>query len=139
MRSACVIGSVYCAAAFLAVLLFGRELLSIFVDEGDLAGGVIDAAQQFMTVNLGMFIPLLFVNVVRLTVQGMGFTRAAMFAGVFEMVARTLVALVLVPLFGFSGACWASPAAWIAANSFLLPCYFRVSRRLEKKLARAAA
>ena len=135
LRAASIIGCVYCAAAFLIVLFFGKSIISLFMDSGEATGGVVDAAYRFITINMAMYIPLLFVNIVRLTVQGMGFTRVAMLAGVFEMVARTLVAVVLVPLLGFTGACLASPAAWVAADSFLIPCYFRVSRRLEKRFA----
>ena len=31
------------------------------------------------------------------------------------------VALVFVPLFGYTAACFASPAAWICADAFLIP------------------
>ncbi len=48
----------------------------------------------------------------------MGYSKLAMFAGVFEMVARGVTGLVLVPAFGFIAACFASPIAWIMADSF---------------------
>jgi Na+-driven multidrug efflux pump len=74
------------------------------------------------------------VNVLRFAVQGMGFTRVAMFAGVAEMIARTLVAVLLVPVLGFSGACCANPVAWIAADIFLFPCYLHVCKRRAQEL-----
>ena len=51
-------------------------------------------------------------------IQGMGFSTFAILAGVFEMIARALAGLVLVPKFGFLGACFASPLAWIFADIF---------------------
>ena len=80
------------------------------------------------------YVPLLFVNIVRLSIQGMGFTRVAMLAGLFEMIARTAVALFIVPYAGFTGACFASPAAWVLADLFLFPCYFQIMRMLRQRL-----
>ena len=73
-------------------------------------------------------------NIVRLSIQGMGFTRVAMFAGLSEMLARAVVALLVVPTAGFTGACFANPAAWVMADLFLFPCYFRVIRSLHGRL-----
>ena len=88
-------------------------------------------------INGAFYIPLAFVNIVRFLIQGMGFSKVAIFAGVFEMAARGFVALALVPVFGFNAVCFANPAAWIFADLFLIPlffrCYKRVSIRLRKK------
>ena len=55
-------------------------------------------------------------------------------AGMSEMVARAAVALFLVPAVGFTGACFASPAAWVLADLFLFPCYFQIMRILRQRL-----
>ncbi len=133
LRAASVMGSVYCVLAFGAVLLFARPLLSLFVDTGA-SPAVMAMGEQYLKINASMYIPLLFVNIVRLSIQGMGFTRPAMFAGLFEMIARTAVALIAVPRLGFTGACMANPAAWIMADLFLFPCYRRVIRTLRGRL-----
>lgn len=133
LRDAAAVGIVYCAAALGVVLLFARPLLSLFIDP-DAEPLVTEMGVRFLTVNAAFYIPLLFVNIVRLSIQGMGFTRIAMLAGLAEMVARTAVALWLVPAAGFTGACLASPAAWILADLFLIPCYFRIMRSLKQRL-----
>ena len=51
----------------------------------------------------------------------MGFSTFAILAGVFEMGARTLGGLVLVPWLGFLGVCCSNPLAWTAAAVFLIP------------------
>ena len=89
---------------------------------------------HFLRINAAFYIPLLFVNIVRLSIQGMGFTRVAMLAGLSEMAARTAVALLVVPAAGFTGACFANPAAWIAADLFLFPCYSRLMRTVRGRL-----
>ena len=75
-------------------------------------------------------------NIVRFLIQGMGFSQIAIFAGVFEMVARGLVALALVPVFGFNAVCFANPAAWIFADCFLFPLFFWCYRKMKRQFQR---
>ncbi len=128
-----VIGTIYSILAFLVIYFFGQNLLSLFIN-GHTDPQVMNMAVTYIRLNGAFYIPLLFVNIVRLSIQGMGYTKIAMFAGVFEMAARTLVALFLVPLLGFTGASLANPAAWIMADLFLFPCYFRVIRAVRERL-----
>lgn len=57
-----------------------------------------------------------------------------MMAGVAEMVARTVIALVLIPVLGYFGAELANPAAWVAACLFLYPAYLWTVKHLENRL-----
>lgn len=136
LKAASLVGCIYCVIAFLVVFFFGRDLVSLFVsaDDPDTLNQVLDKAQQFLIVNSAMYIPLLFVNIVRFTIQGVGFTTVAMTAGVMELVGRAGVALLLVPFFGFDAAVWANPAAWLLADAFLFPCYFTVMKWLRNRL-----
>ena len=70
-------------------------------------------------------------NTVRFMIQGLGFSRLAILAGVCEMAARTFVGFCLVPVFGYMAVCIANPVAWIAADLFLLPAYRYVMRNLK--------
>ena len=133
LRCTSVLGIVYCAAAFSVVALFARPMLGLFID-ADAAPEVTEMGIRFLMINAAFYVPLLFVNIVRLSIQGMGFTRVAMLAGLFEMIARTAVALFIVPAAGFTGACFASPAAWVLADLFLFPCYFQIMRTLRQRL-----
>ena len=133
LRAASVLGIGYCAAAFALVLLFARPLLGLFID-AQAEAQVTDMGVQFLRLNAAFYVPLLFVNIVRLSIQGMGYTRVAMLAGLFEMIARMAVALLLVPALGFTGACFANPAAWVMADVFLIPCYLRIMRSLRGKV-----
>ena len=132
LKAAGIMGGVYCVLVFAVMVLFGRQLLGLFVKQTDVQ--VIDLAYRYMCVNTACFLLLLGVNIYRLTIQGMGFTRIAMLAGVMEMVARTAVAMILVPIFGFNGACASNPAAWLFADIFLIPCYLRITKKLEHRL-----
>ncbi len=133
IRSASILGIIYCLAAYGIILLFGREILSIFVD-GARDPEVMEMAIRYVRINGAFYIPLLFVNILRLAIQGMGFTKVAMLAGLSEMIARTAVAVFLVPLLGFPGACLANPAAWVLADLFLFPCCARALRTVRERL-----
>ena len=102
----------------------------MFVDPSETA--VIAQAHQFLLTNAIFYVPLVLVNTVRFSIQGMGFSGFAMFAGVAEMIARSLVGLAFVPIFGFAAACFASPLAWIFADVFLVPAFIHCLNKLKK-------
>ena len=133
LRAESFLGIIYCGIALGVVMLFGDRMLSLFIDGGENAA-VMDLAFRYLKINAAFYVPLLFVNIVRLCIQGMGFTRVAMLAGLAEMVARTAVALFVVPAAGFGGACFANPAAWVMADLFLFPCYFQLMRTMRGRL-----
>ena len=62
----------------------------------------------------------------------MGFSPLATVAGVMEMIARIAVSF-LVPLYGLDAACFASPAAWVLADLFLIPAYFYCVKTPRKR------
>ena len=125
VRACTVLGVVYAAAIFLAMYLWGGHLCLLFLDTKDVvAVAEIGAlSRQFLLTDLAFFVPLLFVNLLRFTIQGLGFSEFAVFAGVFEMIARGIFGLCLVPWLGFPAVCFASPAAWVMADLFLFPAY----------------
>ena len=133
LRCASVIGVIYSIIAFGTVMLFAGSMIGLFID-ADAAPEVTSMGIRFLRINAAFYIPLLFVNIVRLSIQGMGYTRVAMLAGLSEMIARSAVAFFAVPVIGFTGACLASPAAWVMADLFLFPCYFQVMRMLRQRL-----
>ena len=62
----------------------------------------------------------------------MGYSKMAICAGVMEMFARGIAGLVLVPVFGYIAACFASPFAWVMADVFLVPAYFFIIRHVRQ-------
>ena len=80
-------------------------------------------------------LPLVGVNVTRLAIQGMGFSRLAMCAGMMETAARAFVALALVPVMGYTAACLNGPAAWVMADLFLIPAIILCLRRRRREAA----
>lgn len=128
---ACIwMGAVYSVVALVVLALLGQQIALLFVDrsEADLIGQV----QFYLIVTAAFYFPLALVNIIRFLIQGMGYSKFAILAGVCEMAARALVGFALVPVFGYTAACFASPAAWIFADAFLIPAYYQVKRKLAK-------
>ena len=132
LKSASILGCSYAVAEFFIMFFFGRQLSSLFLGSATSPEEltlILDSARLFLITNAAFYIPLVFVNVVRFLIQGMGYSGLATLAGVCEMIGRTAAALLLIPRIGYPGACWASPIAWILADAFLLPAYFHVRRK----------
>jgi putative MATE family efflux protein len=124
------LGCGYAILAFVVLALFGRQFSMIFLDAGEAA--CLDNAHMFLFYNSMFYVPLALVNIVRFLIQGMGFSMFAVLAGVMEMIGRSVVAILLVPKFGFIAICLASPAAWILADLFLIPAFIMVRNKLRR-------
>ena len=120
-----VLGVIYAVVILLAMYFWGGPLCLLFLDTKDAAAVsyIGDLSRQFLLIQVVFFVLLLFVNLLRFTIQGLGYSELAVVAGVFEMIARGVVGLCLVPWIGFAAVCFASPAAWIMADIFLFPAY----------------
>ena len=132
LKAASILGCAYAVLAFVIMIFFRGALAGFFVGEAE--PEVVSNAGLFLLINSAFYIPLAFVNIVRFLIQGMGYSKFAILAGVFEMVARTLVGFAFVPVFGYVAACFASPVAWIFADAFLFPAYFHVLKKTKKML-----
>ena len=133
VRDCGILGLIYFVIAMASMYFGGAQMASLFLDSGDAASAseILPLARQMLVTNAAFYIPLLGVNLYRFTIQGLGYSNLAVIAGVFEMIARGAVAIGLVPLLGFTAVCYASPAAWVLADLFLVPAYhFCLNRRI---------
>lgn len=127
--AASLIGAVYSVFAFLVLALTGDKIALLFMDGSETE--IISRVHRFLLINSAFYFPLTLVNVVRFTIQGMGFSVFAILAGVCEMIARAVVGFFLVPVFGFLPVCFANPAAWIAADLFLVPAFNHCMKKMR--------
>lgn len=133
VRACSLLGLIYALIAFGGMLLFAPQGAMLFLDttEPELAT-LVDLTAQYIRTLTAFFFPLALVNIVRFSIQGMGFSGLAILAGVMEMIARTVVGVIFVPMFGYTAACFASPAAWVCADLFLIPACMGSINRLRK-------
>ena len=136
VNSALLIILVYALASAFILHFTDVQIMSLFLDTAKEVD-IVNMGREYLFWNSVFFIPLGALIVWRYTIQGLGFSTLAMMAGVAEMVARTAVAIVLVPILGYFGAELSNPAAWVAACLFLYPAYKWTCRQLDNRLLAA--
>lgn len=127
LRACVLLGAIYSACCLLVLYFLADPLNMLFLDAA--SAPLLPLARQYLLTGALFYFPLSLVNIIRFMIQGMGFSPLATFAGLLEMVARA-GASFLVPTLGFTAACFASPAAWIFADIFLIGAYFYSHRQL---------
>ena len=136
VTSALLIATVYSIASALILHFADVAVMSLFLDTTTEVE-IVAMGREYLFWNSVFFVPLGALIVWRYSIQGLGFSTLAMMAGVAEMIARTAVAIVLVPMLGYFGAELANPAAWIAACIFLYPAYRWTCHQLDNRLLAA--
>lgn len=126
-----LIGFVYALVIGSALFLFGDKMVGLFVDPGEKE--VIRNA-HFQLRCLGCFyIFLAALNVLRNSIQGMGYSGLAMMAGCVEMVARTGMALLVIPVYGYMAVCFADQTAWMMVTVYLIIIMTFVLKKEQKR------
>ena len=114
-----------------AVLIFlGKYFVMMFISNPD--AEILKYAQQVLDISAIFFIPLGLIFIYRNALQGIGDSFVPMMAGVYELVARAIVAFTLPRYLYFIGICLADPVAWFAAVIPLGITYFRRIKSLLK-------
>lgn len=135
-----ILAVIYSVAVLPVLYFFGSELSMFFMDATEPLGTRLEIARyarQFLLCNGAFYIPLAFVNILRFMIQGLSFTKQAIFAGIFEMIARCLCGFWLAGILGYSAICFANAAAWVFADCFLVPAYFHSIRVLQRRHSKA--
>lgn len=126
------LAAAYSVLAAVVLIGFGDKLALLFVDSGEIE--IIKNVEEVLMWNSLFYIPLALVNIIRFSIQGLGFGKLAIFAGVAEMVGRSIVGFGFVSVFGLTAACLASPIAWVLADLFLVPAYRYCMRKLKRMM-----
>ncbi len=131
MRAALFVALGTSAVIGVAMLLFGKSILSLFISRENMEEYVrtLKVAYHYLAV-MSVFLPILYIlHVVRSAVQGMGNTFLPMLSGIAEFMMRTLSALFLPLLVGENGIFFAEIMAWAGADLVLVASYFYVVRK----------
>lgn len=133
VRDITIVMAIYCAVAFALQMLVGKYIVMLFTGVSDPM--LLADATEYLNIVMAFAFLLAIVLIYRNSVQGLGYSNAAMFAGIMELFGRVFVAAVLVRNFGFIGASFANPAAWICADVLLVPLYFMIVKKYESKFS----
>lgn len=133
LKAAVLMGAAYSVVALVVLIFYGDVISLLFLDADQVE--ILYQVRQFLVINAAFFFPLVLVNTVRFLIQGMGYSKLAVLAGVCEMAARSVAGFCLVPFFGYLAVCFASPLAWIAADVFLVWSYLAIMKKLKRTMA----
>ncbi|MCH5287890.1 MAG: MATE family efflux transporter [Christensenellaceae bacterium] len=136
LRKSAQIAAVMALVVAASMLLFGRNILALFVqDDPEIIGQVLTIGYRYLAV-MSFGLPMLYMLFVyRSTLQGLGDTVAPMVSGIIELVMRMGTVLLLPLVIGEWGVYIAEIMAWIgAAVMLIISCYRRI-RILDSSLS----
>lgn len=112
------------------IVLNSRFLVNLFI--GNSEQHITNLAHQYFIIVSSSYFLLAMLFVIRYTLQGFGKSMAPTMAGIAELISRVVVGIAIVPMFGFLGACFANPLAWIGSNLVLVWSYLQTVRAIKK-------
>lgn len=121
VKTSTIITIVYSLLLCVIMLAFAPKLSLLFVNAKETA--VLAQSALFLRINSLFYITLGVLFVYRNSLQGMGYSISPMFAGLLELIGRSVVAICFVGTFHFYAICMASPVAWILADILLITLY----------------
>lgn len=130
VREGIKITLIYSVIAAVFLLLFGKLAVQMFVSASETE--VIHAAQQYFKIIVAFYPALGLIFIYRNTLQGLGDGFFPMVGGIFELIARGVIAFTLARTIGYVGVCFADPAAWVGALIPIVPVYYIHMKKVEK-------
>lgn len=105
------------------IFLFAEPFIGLFIEVENTE--VLSIAKQYLTIVSPFYIVLCLMIVISNALQGMGDSIVPILSSGTELISRTVVALTLPTILGFTGICLAGPAAWVLSFVILGIIYFR--------------
>lgn len=103
-------------------LVLATPLTNLFIS-GTISPAVINSSVLYLRIVSYFFLPLSLIFLFRTGCQGLGSGFIPMASSVIELALRVLTAFLFPYFWGFTGLCFASPAAWVGAG-FILPVFY---------------
>ncbi len=125
------VGAIYTAFSMAGNLLLCRPLAYVLLGEADPL--VYDYIFQYILTQSCCYYFLFLVFMPRQAVQSVGYSALAIAGGVIELAMRAFAAFALAVWFGFDGACFSNPLAWLGGAVFFVLAFFVIYRKLEKR------
>ncbi|MBS7576251.1 MULTISPECIES: MATE family efflux transporter [unclassified Enterococcus] len=130
IKAALVIAVSFAIIAGIVINLFGNFFTSWFINQGE--GEVFRLANIYYLINGSMYWLLAILFILRYMIQGLGKGFIPTLAGIMELIARIVAAIIGTMFFGFAGTVAANPLAWLGSVAILLPSTIISIRQLKK-------
>lgn len=112
-------------------IAFGDFAVMLFV--GADQQRVLELAQQYFWANGAFYYILSALFIIRYVLQGLNDSKTPTFAGIAELMMRTVAAITLVGPFGFFWASLANVLAWIGSLIVMIPAYRKITKKLREQ------
>ena len=129
VKNALIAEFIYSLAAAAIVFFLYKPCLGLFFTGDVDLSAMIPWARTYCQLCILFFVPLSTIFIFRNIMQGCGYGFLPMMGGVSELIARLIVSMAAMKLLSYPLACFADPAAWIAALIPLVPYYFYTMRK----------
>lgn len=133
VRAALIVDFIYSVAVALLMCILLKPSLHLFFSGETEIAAMLPWAQTYCHLSVSFYLPLCTIYVFRNAMQGCGYSFLPMMGGTAELVARLIVSIAAIHLVSFPIACFADPAAWIAASAFTGISYLYVIQKIRKK------
>lgn len=132
VRDAILAGFIYAVIAAVTSIFFAGPAALLFMDAKNVE--VIEKTDLFIRMIAVFTIELAILFPVRYAVQGMGYGKYSIFSGAAEMLARLLMALFVVPIYGFTAVCVSEGLTFFGGILVIVPVYLVLIRKICKKV-----
>ena len=129
IRQSIAVIAVYTIIAFIGIRFLGNYVALLFLDSSETV--IFEYLGRFLFANGLFYFALGLLLILRNAIQGLGHSMFAMFAGLMEMLARSIAAFFMLDFFGVNAIYYANAAAWVAANVFLIPAFLYTIKKIE--------
>ena len=123
---------IYTAATSVLMYIFAENMVELFLNKTTENAAAINYGMRFLRIQASFYMLLSFILVYRNALQGMGFTFYPLMAGVVEMFMRVFGAIGLSVWYGFTGAAFSHPLAWVGSTVLLTWDYWRKIKMLKR-------
>lgn len=136
MKKGLIISILLAGFAAIITIFFGEFIVCWFLSEP--TETVLSYAKQYLYTITCFFIPLTLIYFYRNALQGLNRGFMPMISGVFEMICRIGIVVLMLKPFGYWAVCFASPAAWLGAGIPLAITYFIWQKRMKASFSPAS-
>lgn len=132
VKVSCILAIVVASIISLIMLIFGKDIISIFVEDSVDKAAVIEVAYRYLEMLCYFLWSLYLLHIFRNDLQGIGNTTIPFVSSLLELVMRVVAVMVLPRFLGDLGVFLAEVLAWVAAMLLLMVSFIICFRKLKK-------
>ena len=134
IKAGVVIGLCWCMFTIAILWLFTKDIAMLFVESKENA--VLLLVNQFMHTTSFFYPALALLGAYRYAIQGVGYSKIALFSGILEMCARTLMSIFVIPSYRFDAVVFTDQTAWVSAAIFCIIAFYVIYNTKIKKMGK---